>query len=104
MKHIRSTLSMTEAIEQKLKTIQKKIVMASIIDLPAALALGFALHAKFSGDVAIHSILNDASVVNVIFVVGGGFMLWSAMRTFRLMREKTKLQAEKNHDRLSEKL
>lgn len=78
--------------QQRLKAIEKELVIAGIIDVPGTLLFAVGLYATFipAGE-AFLPVLNNPTVVTSCLVLGGGMMLWGGYKLFTLLREKTQL-------------
>ena len=81
--------------EQRVKEIEKQLVMTGIIDAPGTILTGLGLYGKFiaKGD-AIHPILNNMAVVDTMIVVGVAIIVWCGNRFFGLIKEKSRLLNE----------
>ena len=79
-------------IEQQIIEIDKKILVARLVDTPGTVIFLLAIYAKFytDGD-AFVSVLNNAQVVNSMFVVGVVLMVWGGLKIFKLRREKNRI-------------
>ncbi|KKO46647.1 hypothetical protein WG68_04995 [Arsukibacterium ikkense] len=78
--------------QQRLKAIEKELVIAGILDVPGTLLFAAGLYATFSPDgVAFLPVLNNPAVVTSCLVLGGGMMLWGGYKLFTLLREKAQL-------------
>lgn len=82
--------------EKRLKEINKKILMVSIIEMPGTVMFGLGLYAKFAANGnAFVPLLNDESVVNFLLVGGALIMAWGSYKVFTLSREKARLGDER---------
>ncbi|MCJ8299211.1 MAG: hypothetical protein MJK13_09800 [Pseudomonadales bacterium] len=82
-------------IEQQIKDLDQKILVARLVDLPGTMIFLLAIYAKFytDGD-AFVSILNNSDVVNSMFVVGVVLMAWGGYKIFKLRSEKNRILNE----------
>ncbi|RVU29334.1 hypothetical protein [Neptunomonas marina] len=81
--------------EDRIKEIDKKIRMQSLMDAPGSAMVGLGLYAKFAADGdAFHPLLNDATVVNAMLSVGAAIMIWGGYRIFALYRERRRIVNE----------
>ena len=79
-------------IDQQIKEIDKKILVARLVDTPGTLIFLLAIYAKFytDGD-AFVDVLNNTQVVDSMFVVGVVLMAWGGFKIFKLRREKNRI-------------
>ena len=79
-------------IEQQIKEIDQKILVARLVDTPGTLIFLLAIYAKFytNGDAFI-AVLNNPQIVNSMFVVGVVLMIWGGVKIFKLRREKNRI-------------
>ncbi|HEX7027852.1 MAG TPA: hypothetical protein VF268_11470 [Gammaproteobacteria bacterium] len=81
--------------EKRMKEIDKKILMISIINLPGAIMFGLGLYAKFAvNGNAFIPLLNDQRVADALLVIGAVIMVWGGYQVFTLGREKARLVRE----------
>lgn len=80
------------SIEQQIEQIDKRILIARVVDLPGTIVFGLAIYARFyaKGD-AFVSFLNTPKIVDSMFVAGLVLMAWSGYRIFKLKRERVRL-------------
>ncbi len=78
--------------QQRLKAIDKELVIAGIVDAPGTLMFAAGLYATFTpAGEAFLPILNNPTVVTSCLVLGGGMMLWGGYKFVTLLREKVQL-------------
>ncbi|EPJ43471.1 MAG: hypothetical protein OFPI_42990 [Osedax symbiont Rs2] len=79
-------------IDQQIKEIDQKILVARLVDTPGTVIFLLAIYAKFytNGD-AFVAVLNNAKVVNSMFVLGVVLMVWGGLKIFKLRREKNRI-------------
>ncbi|HAC34900.1 MAG TPA: hypothetical protein DCF45_10320 [Gammaproteobacteria bacterium] len=80
---------------ERIKKIDRDIVLTGIIDAPGSLLVGLGLYAKFAanGD-AFHPLLNNQDVVNLMLAVGGAILIWGGVRSVSLVLEKGRLKRD----------
>lgn len=77
---------------QRLKAIEKELVIAGILDVPGTLLFAAGVYAIFTPEgEAFLPVLNNPTVVTGCLVLGGGMMVWGGYKLFTLLREKTQL-------------
>jgi len=79
-------------IDQQIKEIDQKILVARLVDTPGTIIFLLAIYAKFytNGD-AFLAVLNSTQVVNSMFVVGAVLMAWGGVKIFKLRRERNRI-------------
>ncbi|MBV2129744.1 MULTISPECIES: hypothetical protein [Arsukibacterium] len=78
--------------QQRLKAIEKELIIAGILDVPGTLLFAAGLYATFTPEgEAFLPVLNNPTVVTSCLVFGGGMMLWGGYKLFTLLREKAQL-------------
>lgn len=83
---------MDDKQEIERKELEKEMVKVSLIDIPGAILVGLALHAKFgSNGQPLHPILENEAVVTGMFVVGGAIMLWCMQRVIAISKRRKAL-------------
>lgn len=84
-----------ESREQQLRQSNRQLIRITILEAPAMALLGLALYAKFFADGdAFHPLLNDATFINGLFVLGGLLLLMSAKQFIDWVKTRKELEAQ----------
>lgn len=79
--------------EQRIREIDRQIIVISAIDAPGTILLGLGLYGKFAADgEAFHPLLNEQAVVNSMLLLGLVIMIWCGGRILKLSKEKAELK------------
>ena len=82
--------------DTRIREIERKIALVSVLDSPGAIMVGLGLYAKLAADGdAFLPVLNNPTVVNVMLGFGGAIMLWGAATIVRLSLERRRLAGER---------
>lgn len=77
-----------------ISAIEKKIVVASLYDMPGVVLAGLALYTKYGGSEPLHPLLENENIVNSLLVVGVAIMVWTGLSIVKLGRLKKQLISE----------
>jgi Na+-translocating ferredoxin:NAD+ oxidoreductase RnfD subunit len=79
--------------EKEAKDLERKLLWVTLIDTPGAILVGLALYGKFGANGnAFHPLLNNETVLAVMFAVGGAIMAWGSWQLVTIARRRAKLQ------------
>ena len=85
---------MTDNKLQKMKQIERKMLLVGIIDFPGSLLFGLGLYGIFVGfGNDFLPMLADQTIVYSMLAVGGAIMVWGGVNMFKLGMEKKRLLA-----------
>lgn len=81
--------------EEKLRNINRKIIITNLVGAPGSILVALGLYGKFAvnGDAFI-SILNEEKVVHGCLVLGGIIMIWELLTFIRLAIQKSEIQKQ----------
>jgi hypothetical protein len=81
--------------EKRLKEIDKAIAHLGLIDSIPMIVLGLALHGHFAREgEAVLEVLNNATVVNMMFGFSIPVIVWCGFRIIQLSLEKRRIEKE----------
>ncbi len=83
---------MDSDITNKIKALDKKIILMGVIDMPGTLLIGLGLYGKFAeNENAFHPLLNNQLIVDTMIAAGAVIMCCCGYKILKLSREKNKL-------------
>lgn len=78
----------------RLVQVKKATLVNGLLNVPASLAIGLGLFARFTEQPeSLHPLLGDAAFVNGLFLFGLPLSLFCAYRGFRLAKERNRLMS-----------
>ena len=84
---------MFNSTQDKIKALDKKIVLMSVLDTPGMMMLALWAYAKFaSNGEPFHPLLTNASVLNILLLGGIAIVSLCAMQIVKLSMKKTELR------------
>jgi hypothetical protein len=78
--------------QQEIENLDKKILVARLVDMPGTVIFLLAIYDKFyaEGDAFI-ALLNNSKMGEGMFIFGAVLMVWGGYKIFQLKRQKSQL-------------